>query len=600
MKRRVQHFSLKHTSPLIKSDLIFFTPRKKINANSESAKIPEESAKLHVIPSFNKRRTVGIFDAPIHLYLLVNKIIQNEKVLEDELYEQCECADKNILSSTNTLNPSEIEEIVYLFIKNLSELNQPLFESIDDFDGIEMPFTNNTIVLLKIRIWRMSSNRRVLIKAASKIYSHLQNTTGTISLHLFKVLLNNEGELGIPEMIGLNLLLQCLDMYEKEIFEPNAHDPFFKDDNVEMQSVVGGRKETLVQILFDPFFENKAYLRQFVHTIPYIMTEQFFFEKVVEEFNAIVKEQMMNDDKVAQRQRRFETTVLTWIEQSGKLVAQIEPDVITKLKQSEILTSKRLSGSFRLALTEQLNLLQLSTRKVKVSLYTNNSFTQEHPSDLKLDSEIEELLSEKVSVLAEQLVLFDYKSFVQIKAYEAYLDCGNHSMQNYITKTKRIENMFLVLLQQNKTKIGQVIKIAKMCFELKGFNIAYILFSVLVKISIESPTLFAKTEKSKLSKFKALEDHFQISKNFANYRKILEKAHLPKVPVVSIWIHDIISINQMPLTFEGTDDIFNFQQLQVISAIVKEINEVQTVAFTIAPNKEIQNKLDALVKSAKL
>ncbi|KAL7715970.1 hypothetical protein QTN25_006663 [Entamoeba marina] len=131
---------------------------------------------------------------------------------------------------------------------------------------------------------------------------------------------------------------------------------------------------------------------------------------------------------------------------------------------------------------------------------------------------------------------------------------------------------------------GFFIKVAKYCFEKKGYNTCYLLYSTLTQQSMKYPNIWSKIKKSKLQTYSRLQNLFDISNNFKNFRCSCDSEN--GLPLFSVWMHDIVNINTIPSKIENSQ-LFNFCKMRAIGSAVTKLISAQRTVFPFKPHQTV-------------
>ncbi|KAL7719056.1 Ras-GEF domain-containing protein [Entamoeba marina] len=135
------------------------------------------------------------------------------------------------------------------------------------------------------------------------------------------------------------------------------------------------------------------------------------------------------------------------------------------------------------------------------------------------------------------------------------------------------------------------IKIAKRCLDYNDFNLSYIFYSVLSKISTTQRSTWNKLDKKFIQRYDNLQEIFSIRRNHNNYRILYESRPYPKIPILSLWMHDIVNINEIS-TFNGEDKKYvNFNKIRLLSTHLKSLKTPQMTKFPFERDDGIVNLL---------
>ncbi|KAL7712229.1 Ras-GEF domain-containing protein [Entamoeba marina] len=382
-------------------------------------------------------------EIPSFLMNIVTAIQQINSQLNDEEFEKTKGVPRD-LGEFQRINNISNEELVSSFFVVLQQYNVSLLVDVGECGRIQRPFGHSDIVSARVTVWKLNEQKRAILKSCVNIYRWLIDESGMIGSTLFKILIHSSF-VNIQDMITIALFMECLKTHENEIFECEGHDPFFASDKI--QCVIAGTQETLFNILFDPYFINEDYLWQYTNIIPYFMTQHQFLTQLLTSLNHFIKfcnSPGASMDEISVKKKRLERIVLMWIENVGQFIAETEPEVISLLLESDFLKSQQLDNHFILSLKEMTHSLILSNKNTQVHLHKKDAFKMENLFVETKIKEVDELASFKSKIFADQLVLFDHQQFAKLKGYDAYVDSGKDSLQQYVNCNRCIETWALL------------------------------------------------------------------------------------------------------------------------------------------------------------
>ena len=208
--------------------------------------------------------------------------------------------------------------------------------------------------------------------------------------------------------------------------------------------------------------------------------------------------------------------------------------------QNELLQSKMLNNT----LLEKRFVEQIKKR-VELKLFFNTFKTNPNNQPVSMTKEF--ILKIKPNVMAKQLIIFDQSSLKNVWFSEFYSDKNLKTLQTYINHVKIVESFALDTMKEydNKKVFTFFIKTAKECIELGDYNMAFFLYSSILGFSMMKIKSWNDLKHSTKSKWNDLTEIFKLSNNYRNYQDHFEKHNLPKIPIASVWLGDIIRIKKL-------------------------------------------------------
>ncbi|BFU20459.1 RasGEF domain containing protein, putative [Entamoeba histolytica] len=391
-------------------------------------------------------------------------------------------------------------------------------------------------------------------------------------------------------------------------------DPLFDSDG----SIVECSSEELWSLALDPFLPD--YLTSiFVYVAPLFTTLEFIVDH-------LQIEQMYCDNNPRLDEERFKKL------QKIRDIALSAPRCYTKIpakiqkQMTEIFTTNNtprvlvneIRGALRLpSLPEKMSALEEFATVRSNSLYSSRrsyklrrgmatslrlSETGPHPKQdeeeekgtpsIQITQQYEDmffLFKEKSSVIARQLALFDQKLIKRVEKYDLAKEQVDKckSVQQYIDNLQRIEEFFLDITKDKKS-LEKVIKLGCCCSDINEMNMAHLIFSVLVRRSIDLSEQFKSLRKERKEEYNKLYSLFSIDKNNAIYRnrlKIIPPTEA-RIIVFSLWMKDMISLQEINVHL---GDHLNINRLRLSAMKINEFIICQNEAFMYEENEEIQN-----------
>ncbi|ELP87349.1 hypothetical protein EIN_096060 [Entamoeba invadens IP1] len=209
---------------------------------------------------------------------------------------------------------------------------------------------------------------------------------------------------------------------------------------------------------------------------------------------------------------------------------------------------------------------------------TQNGFEFGAGSPLKSES-FWLITKENVETVVEQLALADQQRLSEIPVFEfcSELIEESPSVCQYIEWLKCLEQKFMKLGNE-KDVLNWLVKLAWSMSKIYEMNLSHLLFSILVRKSIEVQDFTSLLKKNRKIEYANLYTLFSIQKNCGIYRNHMKlvSENVSKILVFTIWLKDMIGIKQIPIWEENSHNVvcYNRVKLQTekIHELVKCIN----------------------------
>ncbi|KAL7722676.1 Ras-GEF domain-containing protein [Entamoeba marina] len=179
-----------------------------------------------------------------------------------------------------------------------------------------------------------------------------------------------------------------------------------------------------------------------------------------------------------------------------------------------------------------------------------------------LKSKRGDLLDVKSKIMAEQLMLLDSLLLKEINTLGRWVSYSIKTADG--TKATNVMKYF--------------IKIASICLRRNSFNISYALYTGISHFSL-GDTL-SKIPHSSNKKYEELQRVFNFSKNYTVYRNIFTLAHSPKIPILPLWLGDIIHAHTAFSSNTNENGLLRMDALKIIANVMLNISHAQRVSFT--------------------
>jgi len=123
--------------------------------------------------------------------------------------------------------------------------------------------------------------------------------------------------------------------------------------------------------------------------------------------------------------------------------------------------------------------------------------------------------------------------------------------------------------------INKFIKIAKMCLDLKSFNTAYAIVAGLDNSSVSRLKItWGHVPKEGQTTFNFLQHVFDMSKNYNNYRTVLQQSSPPLVPYLGLYPKDLAPIEENVSTLQQ-QNLISLTKLRRLHEIIHPLQEYQ-------------------------
>ncbi|KAL7720161.1 Ras-GEF domain-containing protein [Entamoeba marina] len=545
----------------------------------------------HFKRSFSINKLIGITEKPLTPRISSNSI--SSKIPQNTL---------RLLESTKTLDRliKILKTTNVFFIENVQELH------------VSDP---------RLVIWRMEQTHRIVFKKLCELTKFSQKSIDFINTLLTQTESNDE----CCEQFFLTVLLEFDTIFQDE------GNPHFDNEG----KIISSTTDMLFSVMFD-MFDNENILDLLVHTSKYFMSNLDFINQL-----QLKQQYLENLPKESTSYQSIRTTLehalmgyITFIyplstECKEKIKEIISTELFTEEYKRAVIVAigieneqNCLSKSQNIRL--KLSSLSLIEERRSISFFNlnltsppiltppdfvnkNNKHEKKRSfngysekSKKRLSDDILFMLSEKITtysfvtlpteLISGQLVRYDAQMISQIPLNQIYLIEKSSQMKKYIDNLSRFEKFVLDLLV-DKATFQLFIKVAWNCVELGDFNIAFLLFSCVSQRSMKHPSIINNMKKTK-NIFEKLETLFSISKNHQNYRNAFQfESPLKRIPIISIWIHDMISQVEGDIINEGFVDV---ARLRKIDKFIKQLTDSQKVDHKIESVDSLTHFFDSI------
>ncbi|ELP94200.1 hypothetical protein EIN_186270 [Entamoeba invadens IP1] len=457
---------------------------------------------------------------------------------------------------------SLFEEMKYILIEDENEV-----------------FTNN----FRRVVWRMDDEKRLVLEAIVKKMIEFKEPAKRL---MFLVFDRTHTLLPKCEEFANYIMTKCKDVFAIE------GDPVYSI----YDGTVAVSKDEFYNMLFDPY-ASESLIKTFVYTQPLFCTLEEAIQSILKNHNLIenLKKSMevpLNFTRLVVS--RAEKVIIPFVStHSGELpltlknqLKTLESDIYSTefVKEIEVLLGGAESSS--------LGKSVLCVIKKKVEDKQNMVVSRlDQKGTIKILSQCEEyskLVDYNYKTLAEQLVVYDYELFKKV-GYKDFLEgCESPTFKRYLDRLNKLEEFF-VSKMMTKEDFAYFINVCDKCLEIRDFNMAYLLFTSIVKQSLSVQTEFEKISKNKKAKYEKIYELFSIHKNMANYRNALklveETSHLP---IVAIFLKDFVVLNELK-TIVNTK--LNYLKLKNFAVAIDRMYIAKRRNFSLSSNHTAQTLL---------
>ncbi|KAL7711648.1 Ras-GEF domain-containing protein [Entamoeba marina] len=383
-------------------------------------------------------------------------------------------------------------------------------------------------------------------------------------------------------------------------------DPTFNVDG----SVLLATQDTFYELMFN-VANSEDSVSNYMYSFPLFISP----EELLDQFIATSNEPFINSDMsdkefthIMEKQYRLERAVQLF----GNIMNPMEDSLKKKYNQyfSFMLESSHLSED--LSQNKEMkfpqmdkNLIQSPTTKSRhkknnsltilevKSPYSSVDYSVFESQTIISNNEgvtFENILNYPPKVVAEQLIYFDNHMLQTIHIKELYNYNKSDEFNHYIEKLNVIELILLSCITE-KQSFTFFIKTARICVDLNDMNMAHLIFSVIVKQSITHSSEFQVIDKDTKTIYDVLYNLFSISKNHSMYRShysFIDSSPF-KIPVISIWLKDMIMYSNMPTTSEK---FLNIDRLNKVAKHIEKLANTLKNRLKIPPIQTFQTFFD--------
>ncbi|PRP73093.1 putative leucine-rich repeat receptor-like protein kinase [Planoprotostelium fungivorum] len=288
--------------------------------------------------------------------------------------------------------------------------------------------------------------------------------------------------------------------------------------------------------------------------------------------------------------------------QDYKTAIQAEVDVILKRNQShypEYISEKISMFNFLHGISCHIgkkNERPKSLLAKAKSKLTNSKDDSLEKSDKNLD-----LLGNKMDVLAQQITLWEHRTFCSIKMDELISkrwdspdDRASPNVKQYIDNFNKVTFWVgsVIVSATDISKrvkiLGKLIRLASKCLEMNNFNTSMELY---LGINAREISRLTKTWEYKQA-YATLEKALDLDMNHQNLRNVQMRTELPMNPYFALSLKDLTVVEEVHESrIEGR---INLEKLRIITPILRDIHYQQTVPYDIREDITMQLKLDEM------
>ncbi|ELP85442.1 hypothetical protein EIN_087640 [Entamoeba invadens IP1] len=569
--------------------------------------------------------SVGLTDCiPTHVLDLAHEVVEEKFINESVMENDVDVLMKEIIPSSDAWKQSKSEkEMSTKFGKLLLKCfthSIYIFEDETRCGRVKIPYTESDVVECRICVHAMEVTHCELLRCFVKYLKRLRDANENFMQMICRVMVCG----GFVRTMSIDLLLRIgcfLDLCknkEQDVFDLQSREPFY---------IVSGRtlvithcsNEVMLQIVFSRINQFGQFLEDYIQFTPYIADFPTTFEsfvKVLDQLEKDSKDMRVTKEWIAFGVNRYEKMIMTWLDIMGNAIREQCAYLFERVK-AVLVRSTLMTQKFKGELTETLKkYAEPRTSLSKMSPYTNKHveslFDQKRASivrsriTLKNVEEINRIISTvkkaffdmDKKVFAQQVILFDQTGLCQVMKYDMYLRNEEGSLERYIKGLRCFEDIMVDILcsEPKKEDVEKAIKVAKECYDENDFNIAFIIYSVLSRSSTTCAAIWEKVDKKYIQIYEKLQDTFSISKNHNNYRVLFEMRPFPKIPILSLWMHDVVNINEMDTFILPDKKYLNLAKIRSLSEFLKLINTAQLNKYEYVHNDEVIDSLMRLLR----
>ncbi|ELP94205.1 hypothetical protein EIN_186320 [Entamoeba invadens IP1] len=223
--------------------------------------------------------------------------------------------------------------------------------------------------------------------------------------------------------------------------------------------------------------------------------------------------------------------------------------------------------------------------KKEMNLYGKQLLTSTavtNPNILKSKKKVGDVTDVFSGVFAEQITLLDAMLLGDLDTAECIRNKDKPTLDYYCDI---IDNFGRWVSYSIKTaeggevaKMRYFIKVGLECLKLNSFNMSYVIYTAVTHFSLEY--VFKKLPHKSVKAFEELKRVFDFSKNYVIYRNLYSIAPTPKIPILPLWMGDIIHAQTLFSSSESEHGLYRMDALRTIANVLLLITHSQRVIFS--------------------
>ncbi|BFU23768.1 hypothetical protein EHI8A_159710 [Entamoeba histolytica HM-1:IMSS-B] len=466
-----------------------------------------------------------------------------------------------------------------------------------------------TIISLRIFIWTMEKTHRECLLKWIQMIDRLE-----------------EGE--IKEMT-LNQLFICF-CCEKEkekiqslyqalkdsitVFEPEAGDPLFYDDEESEQSLLmAASVQTMFQFVFNNTLIESNFIEHFAIFSIFIIDPLLFIEyleKITCYLGDEISSNQLNSLEQNLYSRRLYSLFRGWLEMHAEYFSRECPFLLEKIKRSKTIQYQGFNEQERVVINALIGRARSRSPLMSPSLHEINEgklnmpyksikeikeMFEEYKNYKHANRTVKHVINDKIRLqFAQQLTLFDQAKLRSIKLYEIITKKEHcHSIDSYSKFISKLGDLVSSIITSNSLERIKnekfFIRLTLTLVKLGNFNVASTIFSSLhVAINDVDFNKLSKELQNDLIKLRSL---FSLTSNYKRYREVYNKSNYPKLPILFVWMGDLFHTNELPVMFDEEKKLVNVKKIRSLGRIILSIRDAQTISFHFNPLPNVQSWL---------
>eukprot|EP01130_Rhizamoeba_saxonica_P009297 TRINITY_DN3771_c0_g1_i2.p1 TRINITY_DN3771_c0_g1~~TRINITY_DN3771_c0_g1_i2.p1 ORF type:complete len:399 (+),score=60.15 TRINITY_DN3771_c0_g1_i2:498-1694(+) len=349
--------------------------------------------------------------------------------------------------------------------------------------------------------------------------------------------------------------------------------------------VVAGHLNDLIELLYSHNFLDPSYCDIFILGHQYIIDSDSFFRKLKSVYDA-------NCDSSDSEAKLITMRVVNLFKKWMK-IAYLFPDMLPMF--FDCANDLGVGSTWGRFLTKSLTSSGLTLER-KLQINENGIL----PSYLK-KKELEFLDIEPID-LARQITISDYILYSKINPSDLIEYNSNDSESNIQKLADSVKHLSLwagTEIVRSKKKVRPAVLSNMICLThevlaMQNYHSGLSLFSGLCSTAIQKVPCWKYLNKKTLIKWKRLNELMDVSGNFSALRKELNNAQAPLLIPISILLHDLNLLNEMPYIYEDTD-LLNFCKLRTFKGLWDSFEKCSESHYDIDLIPDIQDFLKYVV-----